>query len=107
MWFGLGLVNEITRTGNYGLASVEMLVNFPFGNGRRFCRATRLPARLRLSASEVQIEQIGSALWVHPRTAPACDMGAWLQQFDASTEPLPDDFLLDRRDNPPQQRDWV
>jgi antitoxin VapB len=55
----------------------------------------------------VQIEQIGSALWVHPRTAPASDMGAWLQQFYASTEPLPDDFLLDRRDTPPQQRDWV
>ncbi|MBU3694045.1 MAG: AbrB family transcriptional regulator [Rhodocyclaceae bacterium] len=75
-----------------------------FMSGRS--QAIRLPARLRLSASEVQIEQIGSALWVQPRTAPASDMGAWLQHFYASTEPLPDDFLLERRDAPPQQRDW-
>jgi antitoxin VapB len=76
-----------------------------FMSGRS--QAIRLPARLRLSASEVQIEQIGGALWVQPRTAPASDMGAWLQQFYTNTEPLPEDFLLERRDTPPQEREWT
>jgi antitoxin VapB len=33
-------------------------------------------------------------------------MGRWLQQFYASTEPLPEDFLADRQDAAPQERDW-
>jgi antitoxin VapB len=75
-----------------------------FMSGRS--QAIRLPARLRLAASEVIIEQIGSALWVQPQTEAANDMGAWLQAFYASTEPLPDDFLAERQDAPPQERDW-
>lgn len=75
-----------------------------FMSGRS--QAIRLPARLRLTASEVIIEQIGSALWVQPQAEAASDMGAWLQAFYASTEPLPDDFLAGRRDEPPQERDW-
>lgn len=75
-----------------------------FMSGRS--QAIRLPARLRLQASEVVIERIGSGLWVQPQAQPAADMGAWLQQFYASTEPLPADFLADRQDAPPQERDW-
>ncbi|MBS3934799.1 MAG: AbrB family transcriptional regulator [Sulfuritalea sp.] len=75
-----------------------------FMSGRS--QAIRLPARLRLAASEVIIEQIGSALWVQPQTEAANDMGAWLHAFYASTEPLPDDFLAERQDAPPQERDW-
>lgn len=75
-----------------------------FMSGRS--QAIRLPARLRLQASEVIIERIGSGLWVQPQALPAADMGAWLQQFYASTEPLPADFLADRQDAPPQERDW-
>ena len=75
-----------------------------FMSGRS--QAIRLPARLRLAASEVVIEQIGNALWVPPQTGPANDMGAWLQAFYASTEPLPEEFLAERQDAPPQERDW-
>lgn len=75
-----------------------------FMSGRS--QAIRLPARLRLAASEVVIEQIGSALWVQPQPQAASDMGAWLQAFYASTEPLPQEFLAERQDAPPQERDW-
>jgi antitoxin VapB len=75
-----------------------------FMSGRS--QALRLPAKLRLSASEVRIEQIGADLWVHPETTPEDDMGAWLKGFYAVTEPLPPDYLADREDAPPQERDW-
>lgn len=75
-----------------------------FMSGRS--QAIRLPARLRLAASEVVIEQIGDALWVQPQTRPADNMGAWLQAFYATTEPLPDEFLAERQDPPPEERDW-
>jgi antitoxin VapB len=75
-----------------------------FMSGRS--QAIRLPAKLRLQAQEVRIEQIGHALWLQPQTAPGANMGEWLQDFYASTEPLPPDFLVDRHDAPPQDRDW-
>lgn len=49
------------------------------------------------TANEVRIEQIGADWWLHPETAPEQDMGKWLQQFYAHAEPLPDDFLADRK----------
>ena len=76
-----------------------------FMSGRS--QALRLPARFRLSAKEVRIEQIGADLWLHPQTLPEHDMGAWLQAFYANSEPLPDAFLSDRQDQPPQERDWA
>lgn len=75
-----------------------------FMSGRS--QALRLPARLRLQAKEVRVEQIGNDLWLHPETPSEQDMGRWLQQFYASTEPLPEDFLVDRQDAAPQERDW-
>ena len=75
-----------------------------FMSGRS--QAIRLPAKLRLAAKEVQIEQMGTGLWIRPQPAPDQDMGVWLQSFYASTEALPDDFLATRQDPPPQQRDW-
>ena len=75
-----------------------------FMSGRS--QAIRLPAKLRLQAQEVRIEQIGSALWLQPQVRPEADMGEWLRDFYASTEPLPADFLTDRQDMPPQERDW-
>lgn len=75
-----------------------------FMSGRS--QAIRLPAKLRLQAQEVRIEQIGSALWLQPLVRPEADMGEWLRDFYASTEPLPADFLADRQDMPPQERDW-
>jgi antitoxin VapB len=67
-------------------------------------QAIRLPAKLRLAASEVRIEQIGNALWVQPQPEALADLGIWLQDFYASTEPLPEDFLSDRHDAPAQER---
>ena len=75
-----------------------------FMSGRS--QALRLPARLRLQAKEVRVEQVGNGLWLHPETPPEQDMGRWLQQFYDSTEPLPEDFLADRQDEVPQERDW-
>jgi antitoxin VapB len=75
-----------------------------FMSGRS--QAIRLPAKLRLQAQEVRIEQIGDALWMQAQVEPAADMGRWLKAFYASTEPLPPDFLADREDAAPQERDW-
>ncbi|MFM7026349.1 MAG: antitoxin [Limnohabitans sp.] len=75
-----------------------------FMSGRS--QALRLPARLRLQTKEVRIEQVGGDLWLHPETPPEKDMGLWLRQFYASTEPLPEEFLADRQDAPAQERDW-
>ena len=69
-------------------------------------QAIRLPAKLRLQSKEVQIEQIGDALWLMPQTGVKQDMGQWLTAFYAENEPLPDDFLNDRKDLPLQERDW-
>ena len=44
-----------------------------FMSGRS--QALRLPAKLRLQAQEVRIEQIGSALWLQPQTPPEADLG--------------------------------
>ena len=75
-----------------------------FMSGRS--QAIRLPAKLRLQAQEVRIEQIGNALWVQPEAEASDNMGKWLQAFYATTEALPSDFLADRNDAPPEQRDW-
>ena len=75
-----------------------------FMSGRS--QAIRLPAKLRLDAREVLIEQVGSALWVQPQAAPGQSMAEWLVGFYHTSDALPDDFLADRNDNPPQARDW-
>lgn len=75
-----------------------------FMSGRS--QAIRLPAKLRLHAQQVHIEQLGNALWVQPETTVGTDMGEWLRSFYASTDALPDSFLAERQDAPPQERDW-
>jgi len=75
-----------------------------FMSGRS--QALRLPAKLRLQAKEVRVEQIGNDLWLHPEMPLEQDMGRWLQQFYATAQPLPADFLADRQDAPLQERDW-
>lgn len=76
-----------------------------FMSGRS--QALRLPAKLRLQAQEVRIEQIGNAYWVQPQTPAPANMGQWLQAFYADHEPLPADFMANRQDPPPQARDWT
>ena len=75
-----------------------------FMSGRS--QAIRLPAKLRLQTKEVQIEQIGDALWLKPQNGIKQDMSQWLAAFYENTEPLPADFLNDRKDLPLQERDW-
>ena len=75
-----------------------------FMSGRS--QAIRLPAKLRLDAKEVHIEQVGNALWVQPAPSPGQGMADWLRSFYETNEPLPDAFLADRNDSPPQTRDW-
>ena len=74
-----------------------------FMSGRS--QAIRLPAKLRLDAKEVRIEQIGNALWIQPQTLPAQDMGSWLTAFYQSSDALPDSFLAERNDAAPQEWD--
>ena len=75
-----------------------------FMSGRS--QAIRLPAKLRLDAKEVRIEQVGKALWVQPEPSPDQSMADWLSEFYQTTEPLPETFLADRHDTPAQTRDW-
>lgn len=75
-----------------------------FMSGRS--QAIRLPAKLRLDAKEVRIEQVGKALWVQPEASPDQSMADWLEAFYQTTEPLPESFLAERNDSPPQARDW-
>lgn len=75
-----------------------------FMSGRS--QAIRLPAKLRLDASEVRIEQIGNALWIQPQGQPGQNMAEWLNAFYRTSDPLPDNFLAERGDGLPQQRDW-
>ena len=75
-----------------------------FMSGRS--QALRWPAKLRLQAQEVRLEQIGNDIWLHPEVSHDKDMGRWLQQFYDSTEALPDDFFAKRNDAPAQERDW-
>ena len=76
-----------------------------FMSGRS--QAIRLPAKLRLQGQEVRIEQIGTALWVQPAATVSANLGKWLEDFYATTEALPPDFLAARQDAPPQERDWT
>ena len=75
-----------------------------FMSGRS--QAIRLPAKLRMDAKEVRIEQVGNALWVQPEPLPGQGMADWLTGFFEATEPMPDTFLADRNDSLPQTRDW-
>lgn len=75
-----------------------------FMSGRS--QALRWPAKLRLQAKEVRLEPLGNGVWLQPEVLPEQDLGLWLQQFYATTEPLPADFLADRQDAPAQERNW-
>jgi len=75
-----------------------------FMSGRS--QAIRWPARLRLQANEVEIEQVGDAFLLRPRGEQQKNLGEWLRDFYAMTTPLPETFLCERDDEPPQERDW-
>ena len=68
----------------------------------------RWPAEFPLSAKEVEIKKSGDTFIVRPRRDNQAghqqNMGDWLKHFYATTSPLPDSFLIDRGDSPPQNR---
>jgi len=76
-----------------------------FMSGRS--QALRLPARLRLRGPEVQIEPMGQALWVQPCGDRDQSLATWLRGFYEDHPPLPDTYLAERVDGPPQTRDWT
>jgi len=67
-----------------------------FMNGRS--QAVRLPAKFRFSCREVFVEQQGNFLVLRPKPA------GW-DDFFAHTSCVPEDFLKDRKDHPPEKRE--
>lgn len=76
-----------------------------FMSGRS--QAIRWPARLRLQANEVEIEQVGDAFLLRPICEQQKNLGEWLRHFYAMTTPLPETFLCKRSDQPPQERNCL
>lgn len=72
-----------------------------FMNGRS--QAVRLPAEFRFDCREVFIEKQGDGVILRPKPE---NLGKSLMEFFAKTEPFPADFLADREDPPPQDREW-
>lgn len=72
-----------------------------FMNGRS--QAVRLPAEFRFDCKEVFIERQGDGVVLRPKPE---NLKESLLEFFARTEPFPDDFLADREDPPPQDREW-
>ncbi|EIC20327.1 AbrB/MazE/SpoVT family DNA-binding domain-containing protein [Thiorhodovibrio frisius] len=67
-----------------------------FMNGRS--QAVRLPAEFRMKGNEVFIERIGDALVLREKPK------GW-DDFFAKPSKTPEDFLADRGQEPPQDRD--
>lgn len=70
-----------------------------FMNGRS--QAVRLPAAYRFSGAEVLIERRGGAVVLREKTE---TLGQAMRDFFATNEAVPEEFLMDRRDAPPQVR---
>ena len=69
-----------------------------FMNGRS--QAVRLPAEFRFEGTEVLIEREGDAVALRPKPV------GW-DDFFAADPGTPDDFLADREQEMPQDRDWL
>jgi len=67
-----------------------------FQNGRS--QAVRLPAEFRFSTHEVFIERQGDSIILRPKP------DSW-DDFFAKTSKVPEDFLSDRKDTPPEPRE--
>lgn len=68
-----------------------------FYNGRS--QAVRLPKEFRFNSSEVYIRKVGENLIVSPKRP------TW-QEFFSMPSAFGDDFLAERDNTPPQERDW-
>jgi antitoxin VapB len=67
-----------------------------FQNGRS--QAVRLPAEFRFSTHEVFIERQGDTIVLRPKPE------SWEDFFDRPSK-VPADFLVDRKDVPPEARE--
>lgn len=72
-----------------------------FLNGRS--QAVRLPMEFRFDCKEVYIEKQGDAVILRPKPD---DLGTRWRAFFESSKPFPEDFLSERGDTPPQDREW-
>ncbi len=72
-----------------------------FMNGRS--QAVRLPAEFRFEGKEVFIERDGDKVILRAKPE---DLGQWMSDFFARTPTAPDEFLANRNDTQPQDRDW-
>ena len=72
-----------------------------FSNGRS--QAVRLPLEFRFDCKEVYIEKQGDAVILRPKPD---NLSERWRIFFESTDPFPDDFLANRGDTPPQEREW-
>lgn len=61
-------------------------------------QAVRLPAEYRLEGDEVQIEKVGNTLVLRPLKH------SW-SDFFTNPKTAPDDYLQERDDAPPQERE--
>jgi antitoxin VapB len=61
-------------------------------------QAVRLPAEYRFDVDEVSVEKVGEKLVLSPKRS------GW-DDFFARASEVPEDFLEDRGDAPPQERD--
>lgn len=61
-------------------------------------QAVRLPAEFRLDCTEVMVEQVGDQLVLRPIRR------GW-DEFFTNPEKAPSDFLIDRDQEPPQDRE--
>lgn len=73
-----------------------------FMNGNS--QAVRLPYDCRFEGNEVYIEKHADYLVIRPVKKLSAE---WLADFLARYEPIPDDFLQDISDEPPQRREWL
>ena len=67
-----------------------------FMNGRS--QAVRLPAKFRFSCAEVFVEKRGDAIVLRPKPT------GW-DDFFARKSSVPEDFLNDREDRPPEKQE--
>lgn len=68
-----------------------------FYNGRS--QAMRLPKEFRFPGTEVYVRNVGDSLIVSPRR-PSWD------EFFSTPSAFGDDFLTERDNSPPQEREW-
>jgi antitoxin VapB len=87
---------DIYHAGDQAMPDIAKI----FMNGRS--QAVRLPAAFRFKGHEVLIERRGDAVILREKSA---TLGTAMREFFANADPLPEDFLKDRGDAPPQARE--